>query len=332
MTEPIEALKKITTALLSPETGPISIRNACNALKHLLNFSIGFDEEEHTGVDNIHTHEGIATNPIGAVNCINDIMRTRVFLMGIRDAIQERLVLNPGRPVTVLYAGTGPFATLITPLTTVFTPAQMQLVLLEINPVSFHYLHKTIKLFSLEPFIIEVMKTDAAAFCIPNHCQPDIIVSETMMAALKNEPQLAIMANLVTQSNRKPIMIPETISVEVAFISPNAGAGQKIYPLDVLLEFTAETAVAIKKKSGDLPVFAQGIAVRIDKVPAPEFKMLCFLTSIQVFKENKLGINKSGLTVPIGIIKTSDLNNYPSTFRFQYKMGTRPGFVVSREQ
>lgn len=332
MTEPIEALKKITTVLLSPGTEYLGIRNACKALKKLLNFSIGFDEAEHTGVDNIHTHEGIATNPIGAVNCINDMMRTRIFLMGIRDAIQERLALNPGRPVTVLYAGTGPFATLITPLTTVFTPAQIQLVLLEINPVSFHFLHKTIKLFNLQPFIIEAMQTDAAAFCIPDHCQPDIIVSETMMAALKNEPQLAIMANLVTQSNRKPIMIPETITVEAAFISPNTGKGNKTYPLEVLMEFTAATAVTIKEKSGNMPVFAQGITVRIDKVPPQEFKILCFLTSIQVFKENKLGINKSGLTVPIHIIRTSDINKYPSTFRFQYKMGTRPGFVVSREE
>jgi hypothetical protein len=74
------------------------------------------------------TPAGLAIDTRSAALCIFDMMRTRKFLLGIRDAIDEKLRIDPGQPVTILYAGTGPFATLLTPLITVFRPDQLQMV------------------------------------------------------------------------------------------------------------------------------------------------------------------------------------------------------------
>ena len=118
------------------------------------------------------TEAGKAKASRWAASCLTDLMRTRNFILGIRDAIEERLKINPGKPVTVLYAGTGPFASLLTPLITVFGPAQLQLILMELNPVSIHYLEKIIQQFDMDEYLIDLIQADAVTYFIPTNQQP----------------------------------------------------------------------------------------------------------------------------------------------------------------
>ena len=142
MTPSFHKLKLITGDLLSPFMGYRVINEGVHSLSKLFCEAVDFDELETINQQNISTKTGKAIAPRWAASCITDMMRTRKFILGIRDAIEERLKTNPGHPVTVMYAGTGPFASLLTPLITVFSPAQLQMVLLEINPVSISYLEK----------------------------------------------------------------------------------------------------------------------------------------------------------------------------------------------
>ena len=327
----IKQLKQITAVLLSPELNYSGIRNACYELKDLFYDASGLDDSEKINITHIKTGSGVAVGPVSAAFCIIDMMRTRVFLMGLRDAIEEKLRMNPNEPVIVLYAGTGPFATLLTPLTTVFTSAQLRFVLLEINPVSISYLEKIIAAFDLSPYITGLVETDATTYIIPANHQPDILISETMMPALHTEPQVTIAANLITQCNRRPILIPEMIKVEAALLSNMAKEDYKILPLKLLLEFTAQTAVNIKKDIAALSVFSEGITVEIPQPPEHIYTNLCLLTTIRIFKEHCIRFNESSLTIPQPVLDIAAIKNWPAKFRFQYKTGASPGFVFSLE-
>lgn len=139
-----ERLKEITQLFLAPELNYSVVRNACALLSALFCEVTGFEFDSKENQEHICTHAGLAVSPYAAAFCITDMMRTRGFLLGIKEAIEKKLKENNGKPVIVLYAGTGPFASLLTPLTTVFSPSQLQLVLIDINTISINFLQKLI--------------------------------------------------------------------------------------------------------------------------------------------------------------------------------------------
>lgn len=329
MTPAFHNLKSITEALLSPVMDNTLINEAALSLNKLFSEAVDFDETESANQINIPTKAGMAIAPRWAASCLIDTMRTRKFLLGIRDAIEERLKINPGRPVTVLYAGTGPFATLLTPVITIFRPEQLQMVLMEINPVSIHYVQKIIQQFGMEDYLIELVQADSVTYSISGNQQPDIIVSETMNNALQKEPQVSIVANLLSQCSRNPVLIPELIKVDVCLMGNTIDHPEDILLLKTLIELDAETAVRIRKNPEDVPVLSPGIIVTIPKLPDSQYNQLVLCTSIRVLGQHSLGFNESGLTVPHILMMTDSFKKYPVRLLFQYCMESNPGFRVT---
>ena len=237
--------------------------------------------------------------------------------------------MNPERPVTILYAGTGPFATLLTPLITIFRPVQLQMILLEINPVSFHYLQKTIQQFGMEDYIVDLLQTDAVTWLIPGNRQPDIIVSETMKPGLQKEPQVSVVANLLSQCTQKPILIPELIKVDVCLVGNLINYSDAITSIKTLLELDAETAVQIKNNPHDIPVLSQGILVTIPELPGSPFTGLILDTSVRVFGQHVLGFNETGITLPLPLMEIAALKKFPARLLFRYHIESEPGFRVT---
>ncbi len=329
MTTPVTRLAAITKTLLAAKLDYTAVRNGASQLKELFQQVIAFDEggQYHS----IDTRSGKAIDTAAAAFCIMDMMRTRVFLRGIEEAIRMQLQQQPGKPVTVLYAGTGPFATLLTPLTTVFGPGELQLILLEINPVSMEYLDKTIRVFNMGPYILDKVLADAATYRIPDAQQPDIVLSETMNYALYKEPQVSIFANL---SGQRPgaLLIPEMITVEAALIErDDTGTTSKMVPLKVLLELNAATAQLISKEEGVVPVLTDGIRVELPSLSYPVTDKLALLTHIKVFGEHTLSVNECGLTMPFPVPNIPSAGANPSALRFTYKRGAVPGFIAAGE-
>lgn len=329
MTIAFHNLKSVTGALLSPVMDSSGISEAALSLKNLFSEAAAFDEMETANQQNIPTKAGMSIAPRWAASCLNDGMRTRKFILGIRDAIEERLKMNPGRFVTVLYAGTGPFASLLTPLITVFTPAQLQMVLIEINPVSVHYLEKIIRHFGMEDYLIELVQADAGTYSIFDTQQPDIVVSETMDNALQREPQVSIVANLLSQCKLNPVLIPELIKIDVCLIGDTIKYPDAIILLKTLIELDAEMAVRIKNNPEDITVLSPGIIVIIPELPLSEYKQLVLCTTIQIFEQHSLALNESGLTTPHILRMIDSFKKYPVRLLFQYHMESNPGFRVA---
>jgi hypothetical protein len=329
LTPAFHNLKTVTDALLSPAVDYSAIKEAVLSLKVLFTKAVSFNDTEPTNQPHIFTESGLAISPRSAAFCIIDMMRTRKFLLGIRDAIEEKLKMNPGRPVTVLYAGTGPFATLVTPLITVFTAQQLQIVLLEINPVSFYYLQKTIQHFGMEDYIIDLVQVDAVTYSIPRNQQPDIIVSETMKPGLEKEPQVSVVANLLSQCDQNPVLIPKQIKVDVCLAGNMTDDPDPVIILKTLLKLDAATAVQIKKNPKDVPVLSQGILVTIPELPEPRYSRLVLDTSIRIYGHHVLGLNESGITLAKLLMDIAALKKYPARLLFKYHIESEPGFRVT---
>jgi len=329
LTPAFHNLKTITDALLCPVADYNAIREAALSLKLLFTEAVAFDYMEPANQPHILTESGLAIGPMSAAFCIIDMMRTRKFRLGIRDAIEERLRMNPGRPVTILYAGTGPFATLLTPLTTIFNPMQLQMVLLEINPVSFHYLQKTIQQFGMEEYIVDLVQADAVTYSIPRNQHPDIIVSETMKPGLEKEPQVSVVANLLSQCDQNPVLIPELIKVDACLAGNMIDDPDPIITLKTLLKLDAGTAVQIKNNPEDVLVFSQGILVTIPVLPGSRYNRLVLDTSIRVFRHHVLGFNESGITLPKLLMDLAALKKFPARLLFKYYIESEPGFRVT---
>jgi predicted RNA methylase len=315
-------LRTITETLLSPGSNYNTIRMATHALKDIFCNAVGFDEIEAAKQAHIQTGGGQAISTYTAALCITDMMRTRKFLLGIKEAVEERLKANTGKPVTILYAGSGPFATLLTPLTTIFTPDQLQMVLLEINPVSIGYLQKTVEQFGLEKYVIGIEQTDAVHYTIPGKYQPDILLSETMKPALQKEPQVSIVANLLPQCKSNTVLIPSNIIVEACLLGNLAGDPLSIQPLQVLFDLCTSTLQDIKAEKA----IATGIVVELEVDPSPDYTRIVLSTIVQVYGEHSIRLQESGITLVEPLLDITAIKKYPARLLFRYRMNEKPGF------
>lgn len=326
MNNHLHQLKNITGILLSPNLNYTAVRDACISLSaffcELSGFNIGARENQ----EHIISEAGQAVSPFTAAHCVTDMMRTRNFLQGIRDAIDEKAAQKKEEPVIVLYAGTGPFATLLTPLTTIYTPTQLQLVLMDINPISIQYLQKIIEKLHLHPYIIDLVEADAASYIIPSRHQPDILVSETMKPGLLKEPQVNITANLVPQCTNQTILIPERIEVNACLAGNVALHPEDFITLSALLQLDKQTAMVIKKTPGLIPVLSEGVVVII---PDNTGHALVLGTIIKIFNKHYLKMNESSLTVNHRLMDVSAIGKLPARVLFKYHLKNEPGFSVS---
>jgi len=257
------------------------------------------------------------------------MMRTRNFLQGIKEAIDTKLKENPGRPVTVLYAVTGPFATLLIPLTTIYEPSQLQLVLMDINLISIEHLQKIIQKLNIQSYIINVVQADAISYSIPQKHQPDILVSETMKPGLQKEPQVSIVANLLSQCSPGTILIPEQVKVDVCLAGNVAKKPEAIILLQTLIEFNSRTAKQLKDSPEKVSVLNEGIIIEIKQVKE-NYGRLVLTTELKIFNNHCLRFNESSLSMMYVLMNMDDIKRFPASLLFKYKTENEPGFIVKQ--
>lgn len=312
-----ESLKNITQILLDPEDKYGEVKAAVDALYDQLINITGLDENCDKNREDIFLPEGKAIGPIWAALCLKEFMRTKRFVQGIEKAIRQAQKTFPGRTIHILYAGTGPFATLILPLTTIFSSREIKCTFLEINPESIRSLHKVIQAFGIESYIYEIVQCDAAKYQADSARPVHIVVSEVMQNALNKEPQVAVTINLASQLENGGIFIPECVKIDAAFTKGGNIAESSLYPLGKVfcLDKSTKFEDTQQKVSFDFP---QG-------VPS-DFNCLSLLTEIRVFGECKLNYGQCSLTLPYKLFNLCKLNQSPKKVCIQYILNDKPHF------
>jgi predicted RNA methylase len=260
---------------------------------------------------------GKAISPSMAAHCLLEMKRTAMFIRGIYEAFDAKLEEQENLPIHILYAGTGPYATLVTPLLLLFDPSKIKVDLLDINPVSLNSAVKVLKQLGLEQFVGAVYLADAAVFKAERDY--DVVISETMQAALKKEPQVAIMQNLIPQMKKDAIFIPETITVEAAMVSRGKWNAET-YVFEGIQRIKIGELMRVDKS---LP--EKGNFRRVLDFPEKigECKQLKFYTTIRTFGNHWLLEGDCSLNIPLKVRELDEGEG--ETITFWYEQGEIPG-------
>jgi predicted RNA methylase len=262
----------------------------------------------------------VAIGSTWAALCIDDQLRTKRFVSGLFQAVSAVAARRAG-PVHVLYAGTGPWATLILPLTTRFSPEQLRFTCIEINDGSFALLQRTITALGLGAYVEEFIQTDAATHVIAGKLPVDVMLSETMQYCLIDEMQVPIVINLMRQLADDAIMVPERITLSLGVLT---GETNHFVDREIGKVFTLDksTLKAYAPLSGnlDFPTFRLSVPLPGKTPDGP----LAILTTIEVFGGQNLTHYESGLTNPQRIGEYPTVNNPLTAIDFTYHLEPEP--------
>jgi len=189
--------------------------------------------------------------------------------------------------------------------------------LLDINEISIQALLILIGELGLNSFIEKTYLRDASTFIVEK--EYDIVISEAMQAALKKEPQVAIMQNLIPQMVDDAIFIPEAITISAALVSNGHWDDKKMICTGIEV-YVHKDLFSTDKHHLDL----DGYRNEIDLLdPVGNCNKLELYTIIQVFENEILKDSDCSLTIPL---KVCDLDKKQTgTIRFWYEQGELSG-------
>ena len=191
----------------------IDDKAAVNLLKEIgAIFELESTGETDDSLADIGLSQGIAINPSLAAQCFTDYLRTHRFMQGAYRCVQKLLSWR-AKPVRILYAGTGPYATIVLPLLYLFSEEEISITAIEINHNSYNAANHLMRKLKKEKYFESILLADAITY-IPNK-EFDIIISETMDKALTREPQMAIFSNLINYLSPEGYLIPECIKIDL---------------------------------------------------------------------------------------------------------------------
>ena len=341
-------LKQITDEILFSDSDRTTLEASIVRLYSVFSNITGLDADSERPDDTVVTmlDHGRAISPKQAAGCILDFVRTAQFLRGLHAAVLEAQRRFPDQTLDILYAGCGPFAPLAIPLTTQFTADEIQFTLLDVHQRSLDTARGIFKNLGLGHFVRDYKQCDASSYRHPAQSVLHMIVTETMQAALLNEPQVSIAMNLAPQLCSGGILIPESVAIDVCLWDleykprPVSNGDGHSHPspegplpemtrihLGRVAEVTLETCRSLSKKleanlSEERFLPAGSVETPLD---ATENFYLTLLTTITVFGRFVLSEYDSLLTYPIVMHDLGKIRG-GMKIEFYYQMGAKPGF------
>lgn len=270
------------------------------------------------------TETGVVLNPTHAGQCLTEVQRTESFVRGLDQAVCDRLSQGSS-PVHIFYAGCGPFATLILPLTFRYTTEEVQIYLLDYHQQSIDSAQKLLADLGKTNYLAGTVVHDAVTYRFPKDYRPDILLSETLQRALTQECLVPIVRNLLTQLPSTTILIPQEIRVSGLWTEIPQGPENRaaIRPedveLDPIIRFNSDTA-----RTGEFvfPIWPSS--------PSHSKQTFCLQTEIDVYKSWVLRRNESGLTCPHPMPEI--VFREGEQLRFEYQIGRHPGLRQSTSE
>jgi predicted RNA methylase len=311
-----EQIKKSAKNLLGCKDDFILMKHSVDQMYQVFSEITGVTIQHLNQDKDIMLPSGKAIGMAGAAHCLLEMKRTAVFLRGINKAILQKQQEKKESQLHILYAGTGPYGTLIIPLLLLYNKEELKVDLLDINPDSLAALQKVINALELGNYIGDIYCSDAATIRLKR--QYDIVISETMQACLKNEPQVAITQNLIPQCGPDTVFIPEQITIDAYLKKRGIWDGDQLLIEGGKTSFLSELFAVDKqnlesnsyRKVVDLPQSLNG-----------PYDLLLY-TTIKVFCNEVLGLNDCSLNMPLRYFEFRD--NYPKSIEFWYNQSNKP--------
>lgn len=269
---------------------------------------------------------GLAVSPVTAALCAREFLRSAAFIQGAARALERAATRCEGRPVRVLYAGCGPFAFLVLPLLALWPPGRARFTMLDIHAGALAPACRLVTALGLEAGVAGWVQADAAACRLDPDALPDVIVSETMSAALQREPQVAITRNLLGQAPQA-LMVPAEVRIDgVLCERPDGSAPWRAsFGLGQVFALNAEAVAAWGAGPGagaSLP--AATLSLPATLAPCNTLRLL---TTITVFEDIVLARDDCSLNTP-RYLPGKPAFEKGQRLRFSYRLGADPGIDV----
>ena len=284
---------------------------------------------------------GVAVSPQAAAYCALDYQRSIVFMRAVHAALSALKARAGGARVKVLYAGCGPFGTLLLPLLDSFSPGELEITLLDIHQNSLDSVKQLLTHFELHKHVIHYVLEDASHYT--HEGKFHLVIAETMQKSLEQEPQFAVTANLASQLLPSGVFIPQSIEVtlcmanlerEKELLDRSENIDRQLLAsvarrclIATVFTLTAES-VADRARLAQYRALTDGFALEPTVVEIPMladavgFDAVLF-TRITVFEHYCLGDYESQITLPS---KCHELRRVASgeRYRVEYQLGGYP--------
>lgn len=311
-----QRIKTIADVFLEEEHDFLKISKAKNDYKEILNEFSNLDLEGEARND-LHFESGVAIGTTWAAMCLDDMLRTKLFVQGIFKAI-ENIKKTKQKTIHIFYAGTGPYATLILPLLAYYTPKEIQFTLLEINPISFNTVKGLMDKLDCKEYIRSYEMEDATKYEFKD-TDIDLLISETMLRALRREQQVPIVLNLIRQLPKETVLIPQKIEIGLAYHKSTLNE-KYIQPLDTIFSLTKESSDNLEMQNWQFPKrYTELIA------PNNDYHYLVFTTTIQVYDDVWIKLDESGLTTVEVLAQFENIEGFKQVETY-YTIGKFPKF------
>lgn len=326
-------LHEIASILRKEDLDYSEVAAAINQYQDIVLNINSFDIESHELRNDIYFENGKALGTSWAAMCLQDGMRTKMFVKGLIEAVETK-ISESKKPVHILYAGTGPFATLILPVLASYSTDEVVCSLLEINDASFNNMKCVIEECGFHDHVVDYIQADATQLVLENPDKIDILVSETMQRALESEQQVPIVMNLMSQLNRNTILIPEKIDViacqmgnkKLASVRSEEDYIQRLGSVLELSKKGLDELVYERDEKMNIGFEAKVFKIRPEKIA--EFDELSLMTEIQVFGDTWLRTYDSGLTIPKKLKTLPQNCDEDTAFVMRYLIDDDPKVLV----
>ncbi|WP_343586422.1 hypothetical protein [Flavobacterium sp.] len=270
-------------------------------------------KNSHPDDNEILVDGGIALSSSGAADCVDDYIRTVSFIKGIYKAMTKFLDDPLEKKINIVYAGCGPYATLILPLLPLFDKGRISAILIDINASSLESVQNLIPVIGLEKYDLQMIEANAITYKIPKDFNVDLAVSETMHYALTSEPQVAISRNIIKQLSSQAIFIPQEIRIDLAYtffnyepylrVGQNEVKGYKEsqpYPYKVFVDrlFTINKE-HFNRENHNLKIESAFYMLPTIFENHPD---ICLFTEITIFEDVELKTGESYITNPYCLV------------------------------
>jgi hypothetical protein len=192
----------------------------------------------------------------------------------------------------------------------------LRITLLDINQISLNSAEKLVNELRFGDFIDGYILADAANYNIQGDY--DIVISETMQACLQNEPQVAIMQNLIPQMKVDAIFIPQQISIEAYLKNPGKWDDNKAQRIGIKSKFLRKL-FSVDRYNLETDKYRATVDIP-DNLDG--FIELMLYTTISVYEDEILEVNNCSLNLPIKFYEFKE--EYAKVIEFWYSLTPQP--------
>lgn len=321
------SMNTICDTILDETSSPEALREALDAFVQLCSkvTNIRPDPSFDAWAEDSLLDNGVAINSQAAAHCALDYQRSVVFIRGVHAAINALRLEVFDEPIEILYAGCGPFATLLLPLLGKYSAGDIKLHLLDFHQRSLDSVELLLTHFGYAAHAVQTIRGDA---CKYKHTgQLHMVVAETMQKSLEQEPQFAVTANLAPQLCPMGVFIPQRI--DVALCLSDLEQATRRFPLatvcTLLPELAFEQMQLARIHSGDNGLQLEPTIVEIPRLTDIARFDAALFTRICVFEQYWLKEYESQITLPLKCYEILPLAG-GECYRVSYQLGSYPKF------